>query len=156
MTNRKRGKSANNLTTPIGRHWTITRIVSQPEGRFGFAISDDGRETCYIPRSIIEAHDLSADDEGAGFTAPLKPGTGGGGKHQHVMNPVILDSASDDVSDLAAALEEMGRLRTHLDHIMNKNVEMIAGLQNQNSVLTFMRGEITGKMNCLEDNYPEE
>jgi hypothetical protein len=158
VTNRKkiRGRTANNITTPVGKHWTITRIVSQPEGKFGFAISDDGRDTCYIPRSIIERYSMTTEDEGAGFTAPLKPGTGGGGQHPHVMNPVMFDADGEDVEELAAKLEEMGRMKTHIDHIIKTNAEVVTVVSNQIEVLNFMSGEISATMKWLEDNYPEE
>lgn len=125
---------------PVGSHWTLTRVVLNEAGTFGFALADDGETNAYIPRSIILRYEITPEDEGAGFYAPLKPNSERPGEHPWIMAPLLWD---DDVEgtgmdELLAQLEDLPELITNIDKTI--------------AVLQFVRNEISQKVDWIEEN----
>lgn len=88
----RKPRLANNLTKPVGSHWTVTRVLQDENGRFGFCINDDGYDG-FIPRHIVDRYEITQADEGAGFYAPTRPantkdGTDGA---PQIMPPILFD-----------------------------------------------------------------
>lgn len=65
-----KARRTNNMTTPIGEHMTLTRVINEPLERriFAWAMRDDGQEV-YIPAQLVKREKMTTADEGAGFTA---------------------------------------------------------------------------------------
>lgn len=143
-------RSANNLSTPIGTHWTITSIVRNPDNGkvFGFGLSDDGATLCFLPRGIVLRHNMTEHDVGAGFTAPIKVYTGyrDEAAADQVIEPLTWDGAAeeitlDDVAPEGPTDEELDTLVSRLGSLADLHVvidgvtEVVRGAQNDLSDL---------------------
>lgn len=114
-------------------------MVVNEKGTFGFAISDDGNDTAYLPRSIIEKYEITMEDEGAGFSAPLKPRSERPGQYPWVAPPLLWDDDVEEADDLLGQMEDLPHLVLNIDNAIN--------------VLTFVRNEIREKVKWIEENY---
>lgn len=136
----KRRKNLNRR--PIGSHWTLTRVVVNDSGTFGFALGDDGKAQAYLPRSIIEQYDLTSDDEGGGFHAPLKPNSERPGENPWIMSPLIWDDdaeTGDEVEELLAQMDNLPQILANIDKVV--------------AVLQFTRGEMEAKVKWMKEHY---
>lgn len=133
-------RQTNRLRKPIGKHFTLTRVVLNPDGKFGFALGDDGETNAYLPRSIIERYGITPEDEGAGFSSPLKPNSERPGEHPWVMAPLIWDDdLIDEVEEVLAKFEDLPEIIRNVDNAIN--------------VLTLCRRELQEKADWVKENY---
>lgn len=131
---------------PVGSHWTLTRVVLNEGGVFGFALADDGVTNAYLPRSIIERYGITPNDEGGGFSAPLKPNSERTGEHPWIMAPLIWDDDADVPENTAEEVEEVLQQLDDLPHLIDNIDKAIA-------VLTFLRGELQAKHSWVKETY---
>lgn len=92
-------RRANKNTTPLGTHWTITKIINEPDRKMGFALSDDGTVTAFIPNPVIKRYEMTSGDEGAGFSAPTtRPATNAGSDaYPQISTPLLWDGDAIEV-----------------------------------------------------------
>ena len=67
-----RVRRANNLTTAVGKHMSLSKVAHSDTQQFAFAILDNGEEV-YIPAIMVRNEQMTSADEGAGFTCPVRP-----------------------------------------------------------------------------------
>lgn len=94
-----RARRANIRQTPIGKHWTLTRVIDHPErGRFAFAEDDEGNPG-FVPRPVVTRHQITEADVGAGFHAPFRePAAGAGGEAApQIMFPIKFDGEAEEI-----------------------------------------------------------
>lgn len=93
-----RARRVNNAQQ-VGQHFTLTRVINEPDRCFAFGVSDDGTKEVYIPSNIVKREQMTSADEGAGFTCALRSmgGFDNDGGHPHAMLPFNWDGESEEV-----------------------------------------------------------
>ena len=148
-------RKANKLAAPIGRHFTIQKVIRTDEKAFGFAIDDTGGEA-FIPRAIVLNQNLTTEYEGAGFTAPTRESPHAEALPQ-IMTPVTWDGDEEIVE---VEVKEDGR---DYDGEIDKLIEVAEGAALLSGAVnelieraTFIHNELTAIQEWIDATYPTQ
>jgi len=172
-----RVRRKNNATKTLGIHMTLTKVVNIDSNQYGFAMTDDN-ESVYLPPSIIKRENMSAEDEGAGFTAPVSPNSRVDNPNAPKIvatlpvkwddddpemievpdvapadDPVCTD---EDWKTLTDAASDVIDLIGPLDDIVKKGQQVIQGMQHLVTKAAAQRDAIKKFQRILDDVAPED
>jgi hypothetical protein len=164
-------RRANNLTKGIGKHFTVQKVVNDGDKHFGFAVDDEGN-SAFIPRPVILKHNMTPEDEGAGFTAPTREpalNAGADGSPQITL-PLVWDGEAEEIvveesesrdydaeiDGLLEKIEGLLKLQDTVDGLIQNNIRIKEMAENHQQVATFIHNELTEIAEWVEENYPSE
>jgi len=171
-------RRANNLKTPLGQHWTVQKIVVEKgsDKHFGFAISDDGETTAFIPRPVVMREQMTTADEGAGFTAPTRApsSTAGPDGYPQIMLPISWDGEKEEIEideaeqepednrdfdgeidALIDVVENAVNLTAYLDSMLECAKRAEADVKQLKASIAQMHNHLTAHEEWLRNTYPE-
>jgi len=89
-------------------HVHLTRVVNEPDKKYGFGLLDDGTDV-YIPGAAISSFDMSIDDVGGREKAALIPDP------SNRTGYIVTTFLDDDSKECAELRDEVERLRELLE-----------------------------------------
>ena len=165
-------RRANKLTKPIGKHYTIQKIINDGGKRYGFAIDDAG-DTAFIPKPVVLKHQITEADEGAGFTAPTRDPASQIGRdgYPQIMLPLVWDGDAEEmaveedepdrdydaeIDKLVEMVEGAAKLAGAVDGLIQRAEHMEKEAANFREMATFIHNELTAIQDWVDVTYPAE